>query len=62
MNIRGLSGNVKKKCISNLVKKKEMCIECLQETKCEPISKEKCYQLWDSNDIDWIENGAVNNG
>jgi len=25
------------------------------------ISKEHCYYLWGSNEIEWMENGAVNN-
>jgi len=34
---------------------------CLQETKCSGFEKENYFLLWGSNDIDWVENGAVNN-
>ncbi|XP_068503636.1 uncharacterized protein [Phaseolus vulgaris] len=34
---------------------------CLQETKCDEISKELVFHLWGSNDIGWIEVGARNN-
>jgi len=50
------------KYISDLVKKQQVGFICLQETKCEHISKEKCYQIWGSNEINWIEIGTVNNG
>jgi len=62
MNIRGLGGKIKRKYISELIKKQQVGFICLQETKCEQISKEKSYQMWGSNEIDWIEVGAVNNG
>lgn len=39
-----------------------MCFVCIQETKCEKVSKERGYQLWGSSDIGWIENSVVNNG
>jgi len=62
MNIRGLGGRIKRKYVSDLIKKQQVGFICLQETKCEHISKERCYQIWGSNEIDWIEIGAVNNG
>ena len=62
MNIRGLGGMIKRKYISKLIKEQQVGFICLQETKCEHFSKEKCYQMWGSNEIDWIEVGAVNNG
>jgi len=62
MNIKGLGGRIKRKYISDLIRKEQVGFICLQETKCEHISKEKCYQIWGSNEIDWIENGVVNNG
>jgi len=62
MNIRGLRGRIKRKYVSDLIKKQQAGFICLQETKCEHINKERCYQIWGSNEIDWIEIGAVNNG
>ena len=50
------------KYISDLIRKEQVEFICLQETKCEQLSKERCYQIWGSNGIDWIEIGAVNNG
>jgi len=61
MNSRGLGGRIKKKYISDLIRKEQVGFICLQETKCEQISKEGCYQIWGSNEIDWIENGEFNN-
>jgi len=60
MNIRGLGGRIKRKYINDLIKKQQVGFICLQETKCEHISKERCYQIWGSNEIDWIEIGVLN--
>jgi len=62
IHIQIVRGNVKKNYISNLVRKEEVFFFCLQETKYEQVNEERGYQLWGSNDVDWIENGAVNNG
>jgi len=50
------------KYINDLIRKHQVGVICLQETKCEQIGKERCYQFWGSNEIDWIEIEAVNNG
>ena len=52
MNIRGLEGRIKRKYISDLIRKEQVGFICLQETKCEQISKERCCQIWGSNEID----------
>jgi len=46
MNIRGLGGRIKRKYISDLIKKQQVGFICLQETKCGHNSKERCYQIW----------------
>ncbi|XP_068498435.1 uncharacterized protein [Phaseolus vulgaris] len=33
---------------------------CLQETKCSDFSREKVCLLWGTNEVDWVENKAVN--
>jgi len=43
MNIRGLGGRIKRKYISDLIKKQQVGFICLQETKCGHNSKERCY-------------------
>jgi len=50
------------KYISDIIRKQQVGVICLQKTKCEQISKEKCSQIWGSNEIDWIEIRLVNNG
>ena len=62
MNTKSLGGRIKRKYISDLIRKEQVRFMCLQETKCKQISKERCYQMWRLNEIDWIEIGAVNNG
>jgi len=62
MNIRGLRERIKRKYISDLIRKQQVGVICLQKTKCEQIGKERFYQIWGSNEIDWIEIGVVNNG
>ena len=61
MNIRGIGGSTKRTYLRDLIRKEEVGMVCLQETKCSEISKELCYYLWGSNEIEWLENGAVNN-
>jgi len=57
MNIRSLGGRVKLKYISDLIRKEQVEFICLQETKCEQLSKERCYQIWGSNEIDGLRLG-----
>jgi len=44
-----------------LIRKEEVGMVCLQKTICSMFCKERCYYLWGSNEIDWVENGAINN-
>jgi len=61
MNRRGIGGSTKRTYLRDLIRKEEVGMVCLQETKFSVISKEHCYYLWGSNEIEWMENGAVNN-
>ena len=61
LNIRRLGGGIKRKYIKDLISKEQADMICLQETKCDEISKELVFHLWGSNDIGWIEVGARNN-
>jgi len=60
INVRGLGGNVKRKYLRDLISKEQANMVCLQKTKCFVLSKESCYLLWGSNELDWVENGANN--
>ena len=51
---------MKRKYLSNLISKEGADMVCLQETKCSEISREKVCLIWGNNDVDWIENKAVN--
>jgi len=46
LNIRGLGGNIKRTYERELIRKVEVGIVCLQETKCSMFSKESCFYLW----------------
>ena len=35
-------------------------MECLQEIKCFDFSREKICLLWETNEVDWVENKAIN--
>jgi len=61
MNIRGIWGYANKKYLEELIKKEQAEVVCLQETKCKEMEKESIFKMWGSNEIDWVERGAVNN-
>jgi len=61
MNIRGIRGSVKRTYLRDLIRKKEVGMVCLHEAKCSEFIKESSFYLWGSNEIDWEENGVINN-
>jgi len=61
MNIKGVGGNLKKKCLEELIKKKQEDVVCLQETKFKEMGKKCIFKMWRTNEIDWIKRGVKNN-
>jgi len=45
MNVRRLGGSVKRRYLKDLIRKEQVDMVCLQETKCAILSKETCYSL-----------------
>jgi len=60
LNIRGVGGAVKRNYVRDLVSREQVDMVCLQETKCSDFSREKVCLLWGTNEVDWVENKAVN--
>jgi len=60
MNIRGIGGSIKRRYLSTLISNKQAEMLCIQEMKCSELNKEGVFQLWGSNEIEWVENGANN--
>jgi len=61
LDVRGLGGNKKRRYLKELIFKEQVGMVCIQETKCSEFGKENCFNMWGSNEIDWVENGAINN-
>jgi len=61
LNVRGLGGSNKRRYLKELIFKEHVGMVCIQETKCSEFGEENCFNMWGSNEIDWIENGAINN-
>ena len=45
LNIRGIGGGIKRKYIKDLINKEQADMLCLQETKCDKVSKELVFHL-----------------
>ena len=56
MNIRGIEGSIKRRYLSTLISNEQADMVCIQETKCSELNKESVFQLWGSNEIEWVEN------
>jgi len=52
-NIRGL-GYEKWEFVKDIVRKEELDMVCVQETKTDLIDPNRCRGLWDSNMLDWV--------
>jgi len=61
MNIRGVEGKNKKKYLCELILKEQVDVVCLQETKSKELRMEGIYKMWGTNEVEWVENGNVNN-
>jgi len=61
MNISGVGGSSKTRYLEDLVRKEQSYVVCLQETKCKELGKEIFFQMWGTNEIDWVERGTDNN-
>jgi len=59
INIRGLGNAIKWRYIKDLRIKEGAGMICIQETKLNELNKERCYKLWEDNNIEWIHNEAV---
>lgn len=53
LNLRGLSGKPRWRVLRELVKKEEVDILCLQETKRESIDEKICYNVWGDKEVEW---------
>lgn len=53
LNVRGLGGRVKRRELRKFVKRENLDLMCIQETKMEVISPEICSSLWDYTDFGW---------
>ncbi len=60
LNIRGIGGAVKKNYVRDMISRELVDMVCLQETKCSDFSRENVYLIWGTNEVDWVENKAVN--
>ena len=60
LNIRGVGGVVKRNYVRDLISREQVDMVCLQETKCSDFSREKVCLLWGTNEVEWVENKAVN--
>ncbi|XP_068498242.1 uncharacterized protein [Phaseolus vulgaris] len=61
LNIRGVGGALKRNYIRDLINREQVDMVCLQETKCSEFSREKVCLLWGTNEVEWVENKALNN-
>lgn len=60
-NARGLGGRVKKNKIQNLIRLNKVEFMAIQETKLEVITPSLCYNLWGSEDCEWVFCPSVGN-
>ena len=61
-NVRGLRRGVKWAAIRRMVKKEQIDLLCMQETKKERIEKTMCRALWGDSDVSWEIQLASNTG
>ena len=59
-NVRGLERGVKWAAIKRLVKKHQLDMLCIQETKKEQIDKNMCQALWGDSEVSWDIQPATN--
>ncbi|KAH1034679.1 hypothetical protein GYH30_054891 [Glycine max] len=59
-NVRGLGKGVKWSAIRRLVRKHNLDLLCLQETKRDRIDKPLCQALWGDDDVNWELHPAEN--
>lgn len=59
-NVRGLGRGVKWAAVRRLVKKNQVDLLCLQETKKEQIDKTMCQALWGDIEVSWESQPAIN--
>lgn len=61
-NVRGLRRGVKWAAIRRMVKKEQIDLLCIQETKKERIEKTMCQALWGNSEVSWEMQPACNTG
>lgn len=52
-NVRGFGGKLKSKLVKNTVKKEEVDILCVQESKLLSIDIQICSEVWGDREVDW---------
>ena len=60
LNITGIGGAVKKNYVRDMISREQVDMLCLQETKSSDFSRVKVFLIWGTNEVDWVENKAVN--
>lgn len=58
-NIRGLVSRVKKEELHSLIRKHQIDICCIQETKMENLTELNCREIWGSNNVGWAHRESV---
>jgi len=54
LNIRGLGGSIKSRCLNQIIAREGVEFVCLQETKTTQISDARCFALWGNNKVGWV--------
>ncbi|KAL8485188.1 hypothetical protein ACS0TY_027479 [Phlomoides rotata] len=55
-NVRGLGKKAKRRGVKDIIKKQEIELCCIQETKIQEVSKIRCMSLWRNPNFDWAYN------
>jgi len=61
INIRGLGGGYKLKYLKGLLRKEEVDMICIQETKIQVLKQSNCYNMWGHNNVEWVSKQAMGN-
>ncbi|KAL8513736.1 hypothetical protein ACS0TY_013010 [Phlomoides rotata] len=52
-NVRGLGKKAKRMKVKEIIKKQNIDLCCIQETKMEEVSKLRCLGLWGNPNFEW---------
>lgn len=53
INVRGLGRSIKRRELKNFVRRENLDMLCIQETKLETITREVCNSIWDDSNFRW---------